>query len=72
VCNAKRIWDLLKIVMDDSDGEGNGYADGEEEVGEENAGEDLPAGIPAIPQWMMLTMTPRMKMGKTPLRTPWE
>ena len=35
--------------MDACDGEGNGYADGEEEVGEENAREDLPAGIPAIP-----------------------
>ena len=35
--------------MDASDGEGNGYAVGEEEVGEENTGEDLPAGVPAIP-----------------------
>ena len=47
--NAKRIWDLIKIEMDVSDGEGNGYADGEEEVGEENTGGDLPAGIPAFP-----------------------
>ena len=50
VLNAKRIWDLIKTEMDVSDGEGNGYAGGEDEViGEENAGEDLPADIPDVP-----------------------
>ena len=52
-----------------SDGEGNGYAVGEVEGCEGNAGGDLPAGIQAISP---VTMTPIMKMGKTPLRTPLE
>ena len=44
VRNAKRIWDLIKIEMDVSEGEGGG-----DTVGDDNPGEDIPDGVPALP-----------------------
>ena len=45
VRNAKRIWDLIKIEMDVSDGEGRGDIEADVNTG----GNDVPDGIPAPP-----------------------
>ena len=44
VKSAKRIWDLIKLEMDVSDGEGGG-----DTAADDNPGEDIPDGVPALP-----------------------
>jgi hypothetical protein len=44
VRNAKRIWDLIKLEMDVSDGEGGG-----DTAGDDNPGEEIPDDVPALP-----------------------